>query len=114
MVAVISGAPFAQLEHEGAALAVVALEVDPGVDQLGQLLAYVEAKPGSLVAPRGRGLDLLEGGEQLLAVLGLDSLAGVHHGEEGHRVAVLLPRELDSNASGIRELDGVVGEVDQD
>src|SRR5580693_43245 len=78
----------------------------------GQLLADVEAEPGSLEFLVLRVADLLEGAEEQTLILGRDAHARVGD-TYVHRAPAVSQAQREGNSTGLGELDGVVGQVDE-
>ena len=101
---------------EGRALAKAAFHAHLAAHQLGQALADRQPQAGAAVAARGGGVRLLEALEQARHLLVGEPDAGVTHLEtQPHLVSHLL-QQTHGNAdlARLRELDGVVGVVDED
>src|SRR5262245_3561683 len=73
----------------------------------------MQPQPGALTATSPA--EVGESIEQLLLILAADSRAGVQYADTRYLVAVrALGTRCDHHAPGLGELDGVVGEVDED
>src|SRR5438445_7740689 len=102
-----------QRDGERAAVAELAAHGDGAAEDLGQLLADVEAEPGAFeLASLGRA-DLLEGSEEALLVVRGDPDTRVGHAELD-RPASVGRAQPQCHATRVGELDGVVGQVDED
>ena len=81
----------ADMEREGAALIGLALDVDLAVHQLDQLLADGQAKPGAVIFPPGRTVDLGEMIEYARQMVGRYADAGIGDAEI-HLMRAVRPR----------------------
>src|SRR3984957_414147 len=81
-------------------------------EEPGQFLADVQAEPGSLELLVLRVADLLEGAEEQALILGCDAHACVGDAQV-HRAPLVSQAQREANGSGVGELDGVVGQVDE-
>src|SRR5207247_9399086 len=103
-----------QREREGAALAKFALEADASSQQLGQFLAQVQAQSRTLPAAPGVAVHLGEGLKHFGLIFGPDSYACIAHAELDPGLRVVLPAaQHNVHFPALGELDGVVGQVDQ-
>src|ERR1700678_1080758 len=89
-----------------------AVHHDHAAEDPGQLLADVQAEPGSLEFRVLRLADLLEGPEEPTLILRCDAHAGVGD-PQVHRAPVVRQAQREGNPTGLGELDGVVGQVDE-
>ena len=103
-------------EPKRAALPRLGTHADLAVHQRGQVFGNRQTQSGAAVLARGRGVGLLEGLEQLQALLRRQANAGVaHFAIQQHLVVgVFAHVQGDGDAALGGELDGVVGVVDQD
>src|ERR1700689_4662647 len=101
-----------QRDGECAAGAQRAVHQNAAAEELGQLLADVQAEPGALEFPGFRLADLFEGPEQPVLVVIGDAEARV---DDAHlnRAPVLGHPQRQRDAASLGELDGVVGQVYQ-
>src|SRR5476649_2422574 len=96
-----------QGQREGAAVAEVAAEEQRSADQVGQVLAQVQAQAGALGVARRRRVELREGLEQLGLVFHADAGAAVGDGEFGDALAVLAAlAQAEADRALVGELDG--------
>src|SRR5580658_4801754 len=89
-----------------------AVHHDHTAEDPGQLLADVQTEPGSLEFRLLRLADLLEGSEEPALILRCDAHTGVGD-TEAHRAPVVRQAQREGNSTGLGELDGVVGQVDE-
>src|SRR5471032_1446535 len=97
-----------QRQRERAALAEIALEEQRAADQVGQVLAQVQAQARAFGMPGRGGVQLREGLEQLGLVFLADAGAAVGHGEFDDVAAFALALcQRYPHLAGLGELDGV-------
>ncbi len=102
-------------EVEGRALAGLALDPDPPLHLLHQVLRYGQPQAGAAVFAGGGGVGLAEGLEHLAALFRGHADAGIAHPEVQLDAAVILGHlvNADDDLALFGELDGVVAQVDQ-
>ena len=101
---------------KGRAVTVFAFDPDVAAHELGELAADGEAEAGAAVLACGGGIDLREGLEELVDLVGGDADAGVADGKENKRFAGfgLGTGDGDADFALGGEADGVGEEIDED
>src|SRR5260370_32572215 len=95
-------------DGERAALTLRALHEYPAAKEFCQLLADIQAEPGSLISPGPRLADLFEGAEQPVLVRLGNTHARVVD-TQVQRAPVVGQAQRQGDAAAVSELDGVVG-----